>query len=92
MARPAAVTHEANGFVTPFVIEEIQGVLQCRVETVVVLRHDDDNSVRPRDRRGPLFRVVKLVVARNWLAGLVIEWKVDLGEIDQFDIKCVMSE
>lgn len=78
-----AVADETGGFVGPFVVEEVDGVLKCARGGVVVFGGDEEVAVVWCDGCGPGFGVVVGVIAGGGEIGFVEDGEVKRGNVDE---------
>jgi hypothetical protein len=86
-APPAlAVADEACGFVVPFAVQEIDGVLQCARSSVVVFRRDEDVAVEGVDLGGPSLGVRLRVLSHRRRDWLIEQRQVEIFDVDELEL------
>lgn len=74
----------------PFAVEIVDGVLQGGVESVVVLRGDEDERVAAGYHFAPSFGVGMRVLPEPGMRRLVEHGQVDLGEVDDLNLEAAV--
>ncbi len=73
-------------------VQEVDRVLDHRVEPEVVLRDHEGERVGAGDRRAPVLGVLMDVTAQARVLRLIEERQVHLGQVDQLDVEAAVRD
>ena len=88
--RDPAVADDPGGLVLPFPVQVVDGVLQGRVEPVVVFRGHEDERVRALDEGAPVLGVLVDVLVQPRVVRLVEDRQVQLGQVRHLDVEAAV--